>query len=397
MAGDPDVIVVGAGPAGSTVATLLVARGADVLLLDRADFPRPKPCGQSLNPGAVRELDELGLLGSVRQLPHRETMRWRIQAPGGGVFEGGYPAGVHGIAVDRAALDMLLLDRARSAGVRVQTGLRVDDLIRRSERVSGVRMANGRAISARFVIGADGIRSVVARRLGLHRQGRRRKLGLTAHVRGARLTKGTGTLIVRSWGCVGAVDVGPDLTNVVVVLSRPGEWRLQGNPARCFDRVIADLPGLADARRCSPILATGPFDAPLRKVVAPGALLIGDAAGYFDPFTGQGVCKALRSARQAAEVIGGSPGFDPDDEALSGYDGWYGTAFTPGRHLQKVIDFGASHPSAFDAAVALLRSAPAVADRLLSVTGDLLPVRALGWPKRSQQALALRHHPADRP
>ncbi len=388
-----DVIVVGGGPAGATAAALMAARGVPVLLVDRADFPRPKPCGESLNPGAVRELARLGAEVELRAFTHGRISRWKVEAPGGHCFEGGYPAGIHGLAIDRTRLDALLLERAARFGAEVETGVRVDDLLRGPTGVRGVRTARGRVLEADLVIGADGLRSVVARRLGLHRRGSLRKLALTAHVRGACLPPETGILTVRHWGCVGAVGMGADVANIVVVLSEAAAPAVRGDAAGFFDRSIAGVPALAGAIRVTPVLATGPFDAPLRRVAAPGAILIGDAAGYFDPFTGQGVFKALRSAREAATMVERC-GSAPDPAALQRYDHWYRRSFAPSRRLQRLIEFGASRPAVFESAVAVLAALPGLADRLVAVTGDVVRFSHLFLPGRQLGSIALRHHPA---
>lgn len=377
-----DIVVVGAGPAGSTVATLLATRGRDVLLLDRARFPRAKPCGESLNPGAVRELRELDILEEVRALPHRGIRGWRVEAPDGRSFGAEYPEGEFGVAVDRASLDALLLDKAAASGVNIELGVRVCDVLWSGAGIAGIRTSDGRRIPARLVIGADGIRSVIVRRLGLLRRGRLRKVGLTAHVRGALLPEDTGVLFVRPWGCIGAVSIGPDLANVVVVLTGPARAEARGGPAACFDRLIGEAGSLATARRCSRVITTGPFDSPTRAVAAPGALLVGDAAGYFDPFTGQGVYKALRSARAAADAVTTWTEAVGESGALHRYDRWHHRAFAAPRRLQRVIETGAAHPAIFGAAVSALGSLPALADRLISVTGDLLPVPALVVPSK---------------
>src|SRR5688572_4387567 len=162
-----DAIVVGGGPAGSASAALLAADGWRVLVIDRARFPRRKPCAECINPAGVAALRRLGVLDRVMEAGPARLDGWRIASDSGPSFLGRFAAGVHGIALPRETLDAILLDHARDAGAEVREGIKATDLLRNDDgRVRGV-VAGGEAIAGRMVIGADGLRSVVLRRLGL--------------------------------------------------------------------------------------------------------------------------------------------------------------------------------------------------------------------------------------
>ena len=174
-----DVIVVGGGPGGSSTACALARAGARVLVLDRAHFPRPKPCAEYLSPQASRLLNDMGALDAVERTGAAHLAGMIVRAPNGALIRGdfvaqhGYSAfRDRGLAVRRVVLDPILLDCARAAGAAVTR--------RRARHRTSTRDAHGRATAcsharrrcagefrAPLVIGADGLRSVVARRAGL--------------------------------------------------------------------------------------------------------------------------------------------------------------------------------------------------------------------------------------
>lgn len=368
-----DVVIVGGGPAGSIVGGLLARRGHRVVILDRAEFPRSKPCGESVNPGAVRELDELGLLPAVLALRHGSIKGWRIETMEGRSFEGSYPDGRSGISVDRAAFDSTLLAWSEANGAAVRTGVRVTDLLRRGDAVVGVETARHGQWQARLVIGADGLRSVVLRRLNLlQRRPRLRKVALTAHVVMARPAECTGILAMTEWGCVGVAPLGGDSANVVLVVNEDACGSIAGPPGPCFDRLIEQIRVLGGARRIGPVQTTGPFDWPTRRVVADGALLVGDAAGYFDPLTGQGIYRAIRGARAAAEVVDARLREDRVGASdLAAYEAMHASAFGGGERIQRIVEVVTSRPWLLSACAALLRNRSHLADRLIGLVGDV--------------------------
>src|SRR5687768_13833060 len=130
-----DCVIVGGGPAGSTTALLLARAGFDVVVLEHREFPRAKPCGDCVSPRANLLLDELGLLPAVRAEAPAQLAGWRIHGPEHGVFSARFsdyspdPRVHHGIAISRERLDAVLLAAARSAGARVLTGSRAEQLL----------------------------------------------------------------------------------------------------------------------------------------------------------------------------------------------------------------------------------------------------------------------------
>jgi flavin-dependent dehydrogenase len=376
-----DAIVVGGGPAGSTSAALLAADGWRVLVIDRAHFPRRKPCAECINPAGVAALRRLGALERVMEAGPARLDGWRIASDGGPSFLGRFHGGVHGIALPRQTLDAILLDHARDAGAQVREGAKVTDLLRdNEERVRGV-VAGGEEIASRIVVGADGLRSVVLRRLGLlARAPRLRKLALTAHVRGMPDMDGCGQVRARGRGCVGVAEVGGGVANVTVVVPAEQAHEVGGHADAYFDAALREC-GFADAARVDDVLATGPFDCPVRSAVADGALLVGDAAGYYDPFTGQGIYRALRGAELAAETIGAAlRAGDTSAAALMPYERARRRAFGPGERLQHVVEAFVSRPRLLRWAASRFDRRPQLADAIIQATGDVHPVRSLLRP-----------------
>src|SRR5437868_3660140 len=160
-----DAVVIGAGPAGATTAALLAERGVDVVLLERARFPRSKPCAEYLSPEATRVLDRLGLLPRIDASGPARLNGMRIVSPGGSSFTGRF-VGSHGfrgysdqgLALPREILDALIAGEASARGARLRegtiadlastTGAGAELTIREGERAGTIR--------ARLVIAADG-------------------------------------------------------------------------------------------------------------------------------------------------------------------------------------------------------------------------------------------------
>lgn len=381
-----EVLIVGAGPAGAALGLELARRGRDVLIVERAQFPRDKPCGDCVNPGAVAELERLGVAGRLRErLAPGQLRGWHVEAPDGRGFRAAFGEGdeghtLDGWAVRRRDFDAALLEEARRLGARVCFGMRVYDVLRAGERVAGVAGRQGtasREARARFVVGADGLRSVVQRRLGLARRPPRlRKIALVGHLAGSDRDPGFGELHVRGRRTCGYVAL-PGGGNVTVVISQDEARAIGGAPRDFLSEALSRFPRVwARVSECGleqDVMVTGPFDRPVRRPWSPGAILVGDAAGYYDPFTGQGIYQALRSARLAAEAIDAALS-DPGEErgALRRYGRRMRIEFGPKRGLQRVIEAAVSRPGVMSRCVAALSQREGVAARrLLRATGDL--------------------------
>jgi flavin-dependent dehydrogenase len=304
-----DVIVAGAGPAGSLAALTLARLGARVLLVDRDAFPRDKLCGDTLNPGAVQWLADRGLRGGPLETARR-LAGMRVSGPGAEV-EARYGSGVAALALPRADLDDWLLRQAAGAGARFESGLIVRGPLMgdRSGRpvVKGLVVAR-RGVSdaplrlpASLTIAADGRRSTVARALGLTRhpaQPRRWAFGVYAH--DVADVGDLGEMHIRGGYYLGIAPLGDGRANVCLV-----QTPVPGAPAMDLIRraIAADRRLAARFSRASfepAVRVLGPLAVDADAAGAEGVLLAGDAAGFIDPMTGDGLHLAFQSAELAA-------------------------------------------------------------------------------------------------
>jgi len=188
-----DIAIVGAGPAGSASAILLARAGWRVALVDRATFPRDKPCAEYLSPAAEPLLTDLGVMDQLEAMHPARLRGFRIYSPNGGMIQGDFAATRDadgkslfetGLAIPRLRLDATLVEAACAAGAELRENWRLAQLAREEGVWRLTPVGGGEPISARLLLAADGVHSTVARRLGLHETSRMRKVALVAHMRG---------------------------------------------------------------------------------------------------------------------------------------------------------------------------------------------------------------------
>jgi menaquinone-9 beta-reductase len=394
-----DVIIVGAGPAGASTAVYLARSGLDVLVLDRARFPRGKACAECLSPQASRLLDDLGVLSAVERSGAAHLEGIAVRAPDGTWLVGSYTGQRNGrhrpyrprsLAVRREILDQILVNAARFAGAAVLEGARVTDVLYDgTTRVSGVRamLRDGSKVElrARLVVAADGLRSTIARRVGLAHVSRYpKRYSLVAHYTGVEGVGPYGEMHVERDGFVGVADVGGGVTTVAMVVPARRAKAMSGDSARFLDDWIGSrrhlAPRFEHATRVGDVWATGPFASQARRAWAPGVALVGDAADFFDPFTGEGIYAALRGGELLAQhVIESLEAMSPakSDRALRAYDTARRREFGGKWRVEKVIGAVVGVAPLMNRAARALATRRDLADLLVGVTGDFIPARAV--------------------
>ena len=299
-----DAIVVGAGPAGSAAAQLLSAHGLDVLLLDRAEFPRDKTCGDGLTPRALRALDQMGMLDTVAQ--HGCAVdAYEVVAPQGHSTRAPITAEPGALVVPRHTLDDLLLRHATARGARFDGGISVQRI---EPTASGVQVHSSHrdVRHARVAIVATGAATGVLKQSGILRRQPRAMLAARAYfddlqadvARSFQLRFDGAPIPGYGW----IFPVAQRTANIGVAFV---PHRRFGTASRALDRFTRRLgPVLTGSRRLGPVRGY-PIRTDFLRAPTSGerTLLVGEAAGLVNPLTGEGIDYALESGLLAAQHL----------------------------------------------------------------------------------------------
>jgi flavin-dependent dehydrogenase len=384
-----DVVVIGGGLAGSVSALHLVRAGLDVVLVDKRAFPRDKPCGEGLLPGGVEKLAALGLGDLVARVGGQPFEGILYRAHGaravGDFAQGPRGEGRRGFGVRRLLLDDELQRGATAAGARLLTAA-----CERLERTAeGVRahLRGAEPVDARFVVGADGPRSRVRHELGLDLGAPR--AGRYALRRHFRLAPGTPLperveVSALSGYELYMTPVQPGLIGIAALCERAVLQAGDGRPEARLSQLLEGAPDAVRARLEGaepegPVLACGPLRVRAREVFAERAVLVGDAAGYVDAITGEGMSLALRTAKLASDAVLAALERPADERrALRAYARARADIFRDHAWLTHGLVYLARHPALARRAIGRLGRDPALFGRLLAVNDGQRTLLSLG-------------------
>jgi flavin-dependent dehydrogenase len=351
-----DVVVVGGGPAGATVATLVAAGGHRALLLEREETP-PFKVGESLMPATYWIFQRLGMLERLRAsaFPRKHSVQFfggsgRASAP---FYFSEFDERESAVTwqILRSDFDAMMLDNARDNGADVVQGAVVRDVLFEGDRATGVRarMPDGqtRRIAARVTVDATGQSAFLARRLKMAAtELNLKKASIYTHFAGARRDEGIdegATLILHtrdkdSWFWY--IPLPDDRVSVGVVgdLDYLLQSRANRDPQAIFaeelDSCAALKERLAGARQLFPMKVTKDFSYRADRVAGDGWVLVGDAFGFLDPVYSSGVLLALKSGELAADTIGGALS---DGDLSAARLGSFGPEFTRGMEAVRKL------------------------------------------------------------
>ncbi len=306
-----DVIIVGGGPAGSTAGIALARRGVRALLLDKKRFPRDKPCGGGIRYGVLRRFPELAD-HLRRTVALHEIRRVRMESPCGAAVVAELEAPLY-LTFRRLEFDAALLDLARALGVEVVEGARVVAIERGADGVA-VRSVDGRAFAAPMVIGADGVNSIVARQAGLSDGFTDDALAIDTMEEtdlAELAVADTETMYVAYGykGCPGYGYVFPKRSHVdagVGFLLSFFKTRLRGTPYDHHRRFLdeATAKGVVSGRsnRGNFKAYRLPLAGPIARTFADRVMVCGDAGGFVNSYTGEGIYYAMVTGQHAGET-----------------------------------------------------------------------------------------------
>lgn len=399
--------VVGGGPAGAALAIELRALGREVVVFERTPRPRWRACGVYSSPLTRRRLRALGLAEDELERLIRPVSAMVIHPPAGAPVRLAYPAPLHACGLDRVRLDRALLDLARAAGaeVREASTVREVDLGSADGGRSNVRrprllVADGAGSSwweASLIVGADGPGSLVARSAGVAVPARRlRRAGLTVHRADPAAAPRSEPMeahmfVADGWYC-GVAPVPGGRVNVGLVLGEETlrrELEPAGGVGAVVRRYIDRLP-VREPWQTAPATDEAMVALPLAhrtsRAAGDGFVLVGDAAGFVDPLSGEGVHRALVSASLAAVAIENwSRG---DRRALLDYDRRLRARFRNKDVVSWVLQAFLAQPAVVGYALRHMGRSPRLARTFALALADLVPASRVLDPRFLGRLLA---------
>jgi len=373
-----DALVVGAGPAGLSAAIVLAEAGCAVLVCERGPLPADKVCGEGILPETLRCLEALGVRRHLASMEHRALAGIRLRSPRGHVAEARFAEG-EGWGTTRLALSEAFARRARelpNLWIWDRAPVRLGRRLPHGTEAE----ARGAALLARLVVGADGLASptrawagISERRALPHRFGARQHFACAPWSDFVEVTVADGLEAYVTPSSAGSLNL--------AFLWDPARWPAEGGEA-LIPSLLRAFPELAErlrgARPLDEARGVGPLHRRVSPVVADGVVLVGDASGYYDACTGEGLgqaaAQALSLAATVAPRLRASPGV-PGRRALWPYARAHRRITRPYTRATRMMMFGQRHPARSDRVARTLARAPEAMQFFLSYVMG----RRTGW------------------
>jgi len=385
---DVDVLILGAGPAGFSIGHLMSNRGYSVEILDPAFFPRPKICGEFLNPQAVSWLEREGLLSSVLSMNPFSVQGMKISDLQGTSFVGRYGPDLrrNGYAIQRKDFDSLLVSQARSSGVQISEGYRAEELLFDSGSVSGVTgvAASGERFEkrARIVVGADGRNNLIGRTFRWMKGIRSlRKYAFVAYFENIPDLDHYGEIHAVADGYIGIAPLNPSLGNVALVVD---ESAFPHNETTLTSFLLSRIHESTLRQRfeglspLTPVSAVGPLAFEMKRTSGFRTILVGDSCGFIDPFTGEGINYAFLGADLAADVM--DEAFRTgrfEDSVLARYDRERERLFRKKFQMARLLQHAMKWPAASRYLVGKFARSLKLGDAMVSAVGSAIPIEQI--------------------
>lgn len=317
------IAIVGAGPAGSSLAIRLAQQDFDVTLIERETFPRHKLCGEFISPECLPHFEDVGVLDEMLSGGGDQITETRFYAPGGGSFavsSGSFHGDGFALSLSRAKMDMILLDRAKSLGVNVFEDSSVNAVSMNNEQIDNLtaRRGNGKRfeIAADLFVDATGRSRVLSKLIEKQHRTRNERtaehrslyVGFKSHLRGAKVEKGACEIYLFPGGYGGLSSVGVGLTNHCFLVKSSVAREFGGDVDKIVENVVfRNKRAAVTLREAAPVMnwLAVSVDSFGRQESSRAANLftVGDSAAFIDPFTGSGILLAFQSAALLAESV----------------------------------------------------------------------------------------------
>ncbi|HEV8202649.1 MAG TPA: NAD(P)/FAD-dependent oxidoreductase, partial [Pyrinomonadaceae bacterium] len=304
-----DVIIAGAGPAGSSAAIHLARNGLRVLLVEQKKFPRAKLCGEFISPECQRHFENLGVADAIKissPTPLTETVFYSSRGHHVSIPSDWF-GGSAALGLSRAVMDNVLLQRARDCGVTVLEGSTITEPILEGGDVRGVRLKTNEQYFAPLTIDATGRAHILTRKLKTNKS-KPKLVAFKVHLRNTRVAPNACEIYFYPEGYGGLSSVEGDVSNLCFIISAEQVKRHNSNPELVMrEMVMKNQRAAHTLEHAQPesewLSASWERFGRQQPSPANGLLAIGDSAAFIDPFTGSGMLMAFESGELVAQII----------------------------------------------------------------------------------------------